>query len=604
VIVMLGVFAFGVSNVSAATCTANATGLWSAGGTWDDAGCTAPGGIPLVGDTVVINTGVVVTLDTVTPALASVTLNDPTGGANGITIASPGALNVTGAVTFASTAGANHSTLAVANGTLSAGSIGIDDGAGSGDKVLSVSTGTINVTGNITFTITEGADVQVTSTGASNINLGGHFPSGGTFARGSSTVTFNGSGAQNVGAYNYTNVVINKSAGTATLDGNSLILEALVVTEGVFTTSTHTLDITGGTTIEDGGTLTHGTGAKIHNGDVLINSGGTFTETGATVVTFLGHVTNNGTFTAGVGVHTFLNFDRTINGSLSIPNVTFTNSNYTNNGTFTISTMLDGGGTLINSATGILNIDGGMSVTGLTATAVGNTVNYTGGFQTVKAVSYHNLGLSGSGTKSILSGITIGGDVTVSSGVLVLLTGASTADSLYLDRDLQYVGSWGSTASNSSYKNNTYFSGTGTLTTTTGTNPRGTSSGSRPRASVVLATPATPAVLTTTQPTDCLSGYLFSPSIGRNCNAATPAIPASPSAGGYAFGLGLVKMGTKGEACKAWQMYFNAKASAGLTVDGWCGAKTIAVAKTWQASVGLDADGLLGPASRAKANTQ
>ena len=63
-------------------------------------------------------------------------------------------------------------------------------------------------------------------------------------------------------------------------------------------------------------------------------------------------------------------------------------------------------------------------------------------------------------------------------------------------------------------------------------------------------------------------------------------------------------MGTKGEACKAWQMYFNAKASAGLTVDGWCGAKTIAVAKTWQASVGLDADGLLGPASRAKANTQ
>jgi peptidoglycan hydrolase-like protein with peptidoglycan-binding domain len=60
-------------------------------------------------------------------------------------------------------------------------------------------------------------------------------------------------------------------------------------------------------------------------------------------------------------------------------------------------------------------------------------------------------------------------------------------------------------------------------------------------------------------------------------------------------------MGSKGEACKVWQMFFNDKGKAGLVTDGICGPKTIAFAKMWQASAGLTPDGLLGPMSRAKA---
>ncbi len=119
----------------------------------------------------------------------------------------------------------------------------------------------------------------------------------------------------------------------------------------------------------------------------------------------------------------------------------------------------------------------------------------------------------------------------------------------------------------------------------------GSSSGSR------RAIPAVPANVEA--PADCLPGFLFSPSTGRNCNAATPAVPAQGNA--YAFGQSTVKMGTKGEACKAWQMFFNDKANAGLVTDGWCGKLTIGAAKSWQASMGLLADGLLGPMSRAKA---
>ncbi|MFA6257041.1 MAG: Ig-like domain-containing protein [Candidatus Paceibacterota bacterium] len=95
------------------------------------------------------------------------------------------------------------------------------------------------------------------------------------------------------------------------------------------------------------------------------------------------------------------------------------------------------------------------------------------------------------------------------------------------------------------------------------------------------ATPATPAVPT-----------------------VAPGTPASPNAQGYAFGTLTVKMGTKGEACRAWQMFLNAKSNAGLVTDGWCGKLTIAAAKKWQGSMGLVADGFLGPMSRSKAAMQ
>lgn len=133
----------------------------------------------------------------------------------------------------------------------------------------------------------------------------------------------------------------------------------------------------------------------------------------------------------------------------------------------------------------------------------------------------------------------------------------------------------------------------------------GSSGGGGGGSSKPPATPAIPA--TVTLPTDCLVGYLFSPSTGKSCSGAvlvTPATPAVPNAQGYAFGTLTVKMGTKGPACTAWQMFLNDKANAGLVTDGWCGKLTIGAAKAWQASKGLVADGLLGPMSRAKALMQ
>ncbi len=76
--------------------------------------------------------------------------------------------------------------------------------------------------------------------------------------------------------------------------------------------------------------------------------------------------------------------------------------NLTNNGTLTVGTALSGTGTLIQGVNAVLNIGNASAITGLTATANPNTVNYNrAGVQTVKASTYHHLTISGSGVKTI-----------------------------------------------------------------------------------------------------------------------------------------------------------------------------------------------------------
>ncbi len=145
-------------------------------------------------------------------------------------------------------------------------------------------------------------------------------------------------------------------------------------------------------------------------GLVTIGAGSSWIETAAATPIFRGGIANSGTFTASTGVHTFNTNAQALTGTLSIPRVTVTTITLTNNGILTVGTALAGTGGLTNSATGTLNIGGptttGISITTLTATDAGNTVNYTGAAQTVKATAYDNLTLSGTGAKTT-TGITV-----------------------------------------------------------------------------------------------------------------------------------------------------------------------------------------------------
>jgi peptidoglycan hydrolase-like protein with peptidoglycan-binding domain len=59
-----------------------------------------------------------------------------------------------------------------------------------------------------------------------------------------------------------------------------------------------------------------------------------------------------------------------------------------------------------------------------------------------------------------------------------------------------------------------------------------------------------------------------------------------------------IKSGSTGEGAKWVQWYLNKKSSAGLTVDGIFGAKSVAALKKFQTSAGLTADGVCGAATR------
>jgi hypothetical protein len=216
----------------------------------------------------------------------------------------------------------------------------------------------------------------------------------------------------------------------APVAGDNVYIEGGFMVTTANTSNCNNLSIAAGATLNVGGfilnvngttsltgTINHTStaGVKSFIGLVTINTGGIWDNSANEDINFRGGLSYSGTtFSAGTGVHTFTINNQVITGTLTIPKVTVNVVSLTNNGTLTVSTNLAGSGELINSATGILNLGGVSGITTLTATASGNAVNYTDGAQTVHIGDYFNLGLSGTGKKTLQSGTdTIGGDLII-----------------------------------------------------------------------------------------------------------------------------------------------------------------------------------------------
>ena len=672
VFLSVGIFAFtlalvGVVSTSKAyanTCTFDG----STDNDWNDitnwSGCS--GVIPTAADDVVIPTALTVTVDTAAVA-ASLTFQDAVNAANGATISGSNSLTVTGATTFAATTGTAGATLAVGAGTFSTATLVITDGAAGGAHTLSVAAGSVTVTGHVSGTWTDAADVIFLSTGAGNMYFGGNFPSGGTLTTtATGTITFNGT-TQNVGAYTTYNNLTVSASGTKTLLGTTTVGGILTISAGTLDTNTQTLTVTGASDIT--GTIDLDTGTKTFTGNVTLNSGAVWSETGAAVVVFGGNLANAATtFTASTGLHTMSGATKVMSGATTtaIPSLRITGAT-SNTGTLTVATLLDVAdattftntgtvtattalsdvgttGVFVNGASGTLNIGDAVDISTLTATATGNTVNYTKtGAQTVfnpgTATDYYHLGLSGSGAKSIGASTVIAGNLTITDSgtdtTATMVGNANTADKLYLTGSLQRSGTWGSTGSTlpAAHQNDTYFTAVAdaAITVANGSSGSGGNATTQPvytntatpaTTETTPATPATPADNSVVCPPGhlfravdgarctsnsssttvfCPPGQLFSATTGERCSSVSN--PSAPGASGYTFGSATVKRGSTGVGCKAWQMFFNAHGY-NLATDGMCGPLTMSAAVSWQASAGLVADGLLGPMSRAKAMTQ
>jgi plastocyanin len=305
----------------------------------------------------------------------------------------------------------------------------------SGSGVESFNNLTIN---KISNTVTLGSSVTVNNT--FNLNLGniaigtnvlmlnGLVSGAGSFTSSSTgTVNYNQvSAGQNVLAGNYGNLVFSDfdkilsttanigiagsfSPGAAT--GHSVTGSTIVFNGGVQTVPTFSYN---NLMIEAGGAKT-ASGSISTGGDLTVSSGASFSGSSLSL-DGLNHL-NAGT----------LSF-----GTISIG----TGAGLTNNGVLSATSSLIGAGSLVQGVNATFNFGGTNFSNPLTATATGNTVNYSGTSPLVKALPYYHLTLSGAGNAGLtgvssvssnllLSGsvsataqsaMSIGGNVTIGSG--------------------------------------------------------------------------------------------------------------------------------------------------------------------------------------------
>ncbi len=390
-----------------------------------------------VGDSLTIESGATLATGNFQVTIGGHFTNDGTFSAgssniviNGTTAQNIGGFTTTGTVSMTKTG----TSTATFTGNVNGGPLTINGTGGT----LNLGAGLSHVfTG--TFTRTAGT----VEGGSSTITFGANGSGvGANFIPGTSTVRWNGA-AQNVSGMEYYNIVLEGtdakslstllttvnndfrmlgSATTSTTVGISIAGKLIIGDNNTFTAAGFDLTVgdsliigsgTGGTF-----TISSATGAKNINGSLIVNSGGTFNNTAANVnLSIGGHFRNDGTFNAGSATYTLTGSSKEISGTISLPSLTISGS-YTNLGTLSLSSSLLGAGSLSNGTTGVLNINftGTPSITSLTATATGNTVNYGfAGTQTIVEIDYHHLTLSNSGVKTLQSGTTnIGGNLVLS----------------------------------------------------------------------------------------------------------------------------------------------------------------------------------------------
>jgi len=277
----------------------------------------------------------------------------------------------------------------------------------------------------------------------STITLQGNLTGAGTFNGNAGTLKLTGGGAQAIGTISSTvmtfnNLVLEKTAGTTGSINQTVTINGNVTdTTGILSFGGITFTVNGTTSISETITFTDTSGTKIFVGAVTINSGAIWTNSIGSAITFRGGLTHNGaTFTSGSGIYTFNTNDQAIGGSsaITISAVNIVLVTLTNNSTvgFTANSTFGGTGGFTQATNAILNIGGTSLIATLTASATGNTINYTGAAQTVKPIAYYNLGLSGSGIKTLTSVSTVNGILTTSGTITATTATGFTVSGLVI----------------------------------------------------------------------------------------------------------------------------------------------------------------------------
>jgi len=276
--------------------------------------------------------------------------------------------------------------------------------------VINKSTGTFTINSSVSVNNAFNLAQGIIAIGNSTLLLNGNVTGGGTLTSASNgTVNYNqNSSGQNILAGNYGNLIFSDFDKTFASSGITGI-------SGLFTpgaASGHTIS---GSTIDFNGGSQNVPEFTYNN----LTTSGSGTKTGTGLVTVNGNLTNHaGIVFSGISTLDLKGTTHTNSGTISASTLSVgPGAILTNNGTLTINAALSGAGSIDQGATAVLNIGGIASIITLSASASGNTVNYTGIGQTVLPITYHHLLLSGSGTP-ILTGVsTINGNFVLSGSV-------------------------------------------------------------------------------------------------------------------------------------------------------------------------------------------
>ncbi|HTR81766.1 MAG TPA: hypothetical protein VMM58_09065 [Bacteroidota bacterium] len=303
--------------------------------------------------------------------------------------------------------------------------------------VIIASTGTITLNAakvfnaSVPLTVDSGATLNTSAANNYSLTFGGNYiNNGGTLTANASPIIIANNATQNIAGFTTTGAVsMTKTGGsvatlTGSVNGGALTINGSGCTLNLGTSLTHTftgvITLTAGTLNGGSSTLNenavsttawNGTGTVFTAGTGTVNFGAAGNQTiSSSATTF-----NNLVF-SGTGAKT-LSPTIIVNDTATITSVTVTN-----NGTLTVGMALIGSGGLTQGTNATLNIGGVATVTTLTPTASGNTVNYNGTAtdQAVRGgITYYNLQISNGSTKLVQTGnVTISNVLTLNSGIL------------------------------------------------------------------------------------------------------------------------------------------------------------------------------------------
>ena len=334
--------------------------------------------------------------------------------------------------------------------------------SGSGASVKTLPGSAFTVEGNFSSLIGSGTSVSYTA--ASNITLNGNVSIG-------VSTTFNGSSFSHTIGENWVNngtftggtstIIFNGPSSTISGSGTENFNNVSFSGSGITAASGTTLNVSGNISTSGAGQFTHASGG------LITMTGAAKSITGTNIIfndlTVSGSITTNSSFTingnlavsgsisASAGTINMLGASKTISGAgaiifstLQLTGTITTASNFSistlldvsgtfsasaGTATFTGTSVLSGTANLFNvtlngtslqlSATSVLGIANIFTITAGTlnvSATLPNTVNFNGtGAQNINAIAYNNLILSNGNTKTAAGGITVNGNLTIST---------------------------------------------------------------------------------------------------------------------------------------------------------------------------------------------